>query len=355
MKRFTRFFSILYLAGFLLLPTGCHGIGDKSMSVTIIYSATVVLSLLILIAYFFMIRKKDLWFILLFSSIPIVNLGYQWLSVAKSLETALWANRLSYLGSVVLPLAMLMIIINVTKLHYKRRLPMVLFGLAAVVFLIAASPGILDIYYKDVTLDFINGVTVLNKVYGVLHPLYLFYLLGYFSAMIVIIIRASIKKIIPSNAHAVVLLLAVFVNIGIWLFEQLSRIDFELLSVSYIICELFLLGLDYVLQEQEKLLEEQTAVLSASFVAAHAEPAPSFSTERIDRFIRGTHDLTHTERLVFDLYLQGKSTKEVLETLNIKENTLKYHNKNIYSKLGVTSRKELKEIAKHANICKSDS
>lgn len=51
--------------------------------------------------------------------------------------------------------------------------------------------------------------------------------------------------------------------------------------------------------------------------------------------------LTAKEREVFDLYLEGKSAKEIQETLLINPNTLKYHNKNIYSKLGVTSRKEL--------------
>jgi DNA-binding CsgD family transcriptional regulator len=42
----------------------------------------------------------------------------------------------------------------------------------------------------------------------------------------------------------------------------------------------------------------------------------------------------------------GKSTKDILTELNIKENTLKFHNKNIYSKLGVSSRKELIAISK---------
>ena len=36
--------------------------------------------------------------------------------------------------------------------------------------------------------------------------------------------------------------------------------------------------------------------------------------------------------------------------LNIKENTLKYHNKNIYGKLGVNSRKEILEIHKQIKI-----
>ena len=49
--------------------------------------------------------------------------------------------------------------------------------------------------------------------------------------------------------------------------------------------------------------------------------------------------------LRIQFYLEGKSTKEIMEEMSIKENTLKYHNKNIYSKLGVSSRKQLIEIA----------
>jgi DNA-binding CsgD family transcriptional regulator len=36
--------------------------------------------------------------------------------------------------------------------------------------------------------------------------------------------------------------------------------------------------------------------------------------------------------------------------LNIKENTLKFHNKNIYGKLGVSSRKQLLEIHKQIKL-----
>ena len=41
----------------------------------------------------------------------------------------------------------------------------------------------------------------------------------------------------------------------------------------------------------------------------------------------------------------GKTAKEIVEILGIKENTLKYHNKNIYSKLGISSRKQLLRFA----------
>ena len=44
-------------------------------------------------------------------------------------------------------------------------------------------------------------------------------------------------------------------------------------------------------------------------------------------FQQSINELTKTERMIFDAYIQSKSTKENLKDLNIKENTLKFHNK----------------------------
>lgn len=59
------------------------------------------------------------------------------------------------------------------------------------------------------------------------------------------------------------------------------------------------------------------------------------------RFLENLKKLTPTERRIFDLYFQGKQSKEIMELTGIKENTLKYHNRNIYGKLGINSRKQL--------------
>ena len=70
------------------------------------------------------------------------------------------------------------------------------------------------------------------------------------------------------------------------------------------------------------------------------------------QFLDHLHTLTPTERTVFELYVSGRSAKEIMEIMGIKENTLKYHNKNIYSKLGVASRKEL---LRYAALMKQDA
>lgn len=63
--------------------------------------------------------------------------------------------------------------------------------------------------------------------------------------------------------------------------------------------------------------------------------------DEYNRFLECLATLTRKEKEILELYIKGYSSKNILETLNITENTLKYHNRNIYSKLGVKSRKQL--------------
>ena len=67
--------------------------------------------------------------------------------------------------------------------------------------------------------------------------------------------------------------------------------------------------------------------------------------EEYQFFVENLGMLTPTEHRVYELYLSGNTAKQIAEILHITENTLKYHNKNIYSKLGISSRKQLLRYA----------
>lgn len=73
--------------------------------------------------------------------------------------------------------------------------------------------------------------------------------------------------------------------------------------------------------------------------------------DKYARFVECLHTLSTREREVFNLYVEGKSAKEIIAMLGITDNGLKFHNKNIYSKLGVASRKEL---LRYVTILKQD-
>ena len=98
--------------------------------------------------------------------------------------------------------------------------------------------------------------------------------------------------------------------------------------------------------QRKKAAAEKKASLLASQVKTEIDP------NEYKIFINGLTSLTPTEHKVFDYYISGKSAKEIMELTNIKESTLRYHNKNIYSKLGVHS---LKQMLILAEKLKSDS
>ena len=334
----------------MLLCTGCSAIGQKAASMSVIYGIAAALSLILLVVYCSIVKKRDPWYVLLFASVMVVNIGYFALSISRELGEALLANRVSYLGSVFLPLSMLMIIVNATHIRFRKWVPGSLLCLAVVMFFIAASPGYLPIYYKDVAFEIVDGVATLVKDYGPLHVLYLVYLLGYFGTMVVTIVYATLKDKIDSLAYAVIVAIAVFVNLGVWMIEQLVEVNFEFLSISYIISECFLLGLHFLIVETEKQklqIQQQASPLTA-------ETAPEKATQHLDQedidrlalFRDGLSRLTPKERELYEYYITGMTTDKIMEKMEIKENTLKFHSKNLYSKLGVNSRKQLVALEK---------
>jgi len=105
---------------------------------------------------------------------------------------------------------------------------------------------------------------------------------------------------------------------------------------------------DLALKQQQQQMDElqgehQKAQTEISRLAYSRKTEIDPDNYRV--FLDNIKTLTPTEQLVFNHYLDGKSAKEILAILNIKETTLKYHNRNIYDKLSVSSRKELLRYA----------
>lgn len=74
--------------------------------------------------------------------------------------------------------------------------------------------------------------------------------------------------------------------------------------------------------------------------------------DNYEAFKIGLKELTKTEKTIFNLYLQGKTAKEIANLLDIRESTLKFHNHNILEKLGVSSRKQM---LRYATLLKQES
>ena len=178
--------------------------------------------------------------------------------------------------------------------------------------------------------------------------------------MIATFTYAIFKRKIQTAMQAVIIASAVFINIGVWFLEQLVKIDFEILSVSYIITELFLLTLHLMIQENEWMLSNnkaditknpcivdcnteetlndivvtqisETEDLVEDTKEAECVPVTPEQDEKSIYFEQQLDTLTATERSIYKMHVDKMTTKDILLAMNIKENTLKYHNKNLQS------------------------
>lgn len=310
------------------------------------YGITTALSVLFFVLYRILVKKREFWLSLLFVCIALVNVGYLMLSLAKSVEFAIFANDVAYLGSVFLSTCMFLTIVKLCGFTVKKRTLIILLSLGALMFLIVATSGILPWYYKSVAIESINGATMLIKEYGVLHPLYAVYLGAYLVAMICAIVHSLIKKTGKAQKIAGILAFIVFINIAVWFVEKFSKWEFEFLAVSYVVSELLFIFLYWTIQDYVLIKEvphyspKQEIQLGISITTMPMET----KLGKVLSFVKESAPLAVREREILELILQNKKRKDIATELCISENTVKTYTRTLYSKLGVTSRSELYDL-----------
>ena len=320
--------------------------GAKNGNMAIAYSAIAVLSVMLLIGYLLWEKKKEKHLTLLFACVAIANCGYFLQSVAQGLSAALWANRISYLGCAYLVLLMLLIIADVCRIQMKKPALIALVAVSSFAFLLAAGADWQGLYYKSVAITQINGMTRLVKEYGPLHILYPIYLLGYFAMMVATILQTANSKKLSSPKYGIFLASVVLLNIGVWAVEQFADIDFEFLSVSYILTGIILLLIYGVLRDYG-IIQPGGALLSAQMLRnLQAKPEetvalPQGMEKMFSDFSEKVESLSPAERRVLNYYIAGHEIAEIPELAFISINTVKKHNRSIYQKLNVASRDEL--------------
>lgn len=309
------------------------------------YGVLFLLSLILLLWYWGFGQRKhnEVWLGVLYCGICVVNFGYLLLSLSQSVSFALFANKIAYLGQVFVPLCMFVLISGLCGYVYSRELKAVLVILAVIMFGLVATTGHLDWYYKSVNLDFQDGAAKLVKEYGVLHPVYLVYVLGYFGAMIGVLAASLKRGAVASQKVAGLMIVVVMGNIAMWLIEKLVARNFEFLAVSYVMSEFIFFFIYWILQDYVHVRD----------IPAPEEPGNRgpiivvdslTRCEKIERILsrlpQGKY-LTARQIEMLEGILDGKSRKEIAMELHLSENTVKMHMGLLYSNLGVSGKDEI--------------
>ena len=303
----------------------------------IAYGIMLFVSIGLLVGYCLLIKQKEPWLITLYVTICVVNLGYLLLAVSKTVDFALIANKIAYLGHIFLLISMFFNIIRICGFRYKKWLPITLISIGVLVLGIICTTGYLPWYYEEVSIEVVDGATKLVKTYGPLHTAYLVYVLAYFVAMIVAIILSIKKRMLASHKQAGLLAAVVLCNIAMWIVEKFVTWNFEFLSVSYILSGCMLLFLYWLMQDyvhKKEVEDKQTVVVVDS--ATRAETVQNVLSKLPDDVVLTSRQIEMLEGIV-----NGKTRKEIADSLHLSENTVKTHIATLYKTLGVTSKEEI--------------
>lgn len=174
-------------------------------------------------------------YVLMLVIINISNLGYLELSNAKTLEGALLANKISYLGGCFLPCFIIECICEVCKQKIPKWIRIVSLGLSGMAYCLVCTVGHFPIYYKDVALTFENGNTYLLKTYGPLHNLYLILLCAYFLVAFAIIIYSFFRQSEVSYKSTVILFGMMVFSSTLYMLGSRLEIKEQIIPLIYLI------------------------------------------------------------------------------------------------------------------------
>ena len=313
---------------------------------TVGYAICLTAAVGLLIAYLLMVKDKEFWLTMLHVCVAVVNLGYLLMSLANTVKFAVFGNDVAYLGSVFLSMCMFLTIVRLCGFKIKKAHVITCVSLGVLMFAIVVSSPMLPLYYKSVDIEMIDGAAKLVKEYGVLHPVYLVYLLGYFAAMIGTIIHSVRRKKIGDTKLAGFIAAIVCINIVVWLFEKMIRWEYEFLSVTYIASEFLLLIVYWMLQDyiHKNDIPTYTPAEKEELAIQITEMTMEAKLAKVLTFVKEDNPLSMREREILEMVIAGKKRREIADKMHLSENTVKTYTRTLYGKLGISCREELYEL-----------
>ena len=207
------------------------------------YDVLFAISLVMLIIYLFIWHKHfDIHFTMMFTFIAIQNLGYALTVHSKTLEEALTANKITYLGACFNILFMTLCVLEHCNIVINKLMRIGIFATIFVLYGFVLTMGRNGLFYKDVDFEIRDGVgTLIKNEYGPMHTVYRIVLAGLFLTAFVVIIYTYFKKRDVSKHNAQLLFAAEAVSFFSFFGGRLIFKNFELLPLAYIASEVMFL------------------------------------------------------------------------------------------------------------------
>lgn len=183
-------------------------------------------------------RHYDVHITLLFVLIPIVNLAHLLLAESRTLDAALLAAKLIYLGGPFLQLLIMLSVFGLCRINVNRWIRLALLLLCIVGYFFVLTIGRIGLFYKSATLVSAHGVSTLHKVYGPMHTFMQGIVILYFLISVVVIVRTMLRNNQIGRKILIMMIFPEIVSVFGYFIGRILVPDVELLPLTYVSAQL---------------------------------------------------------------------------------------------------------------------
>ena len=210
--------------------------------VTAYYLILLGISGLLSVLYYVLMKKHySVYMTLLFTIIPISNIGFLLFSLSQSKEAALVSEKFFYLGGCFVGYLMMACIMEWCKMEVNKLFKLVYFAFSMAMFGIALASGyVRDLFYAETYFERVDDVVYLKRVFGTMLWAYLAMNGIYILMNLIILVYSLIKQKKASRIIIILMLVYQFIYAFDFFGWKFISSTFEILPIGYIILQILM-------------------------------------------------------------------------------------------------------------------
>ena len=219
-----------------------NGMKDSFSWQSVVYLGLFVFVMILLVIYAGRWQKGfSVYFTLIFTIIPVAVLGTYYLSVSKTADEALNAQKIVYVGGVFLVYFFTLAILDLCNISVPKWIRVLVLLDSGLMFLIIQTTEYTGLFYTKYSLSIVNDGVYLERAYGPMHSVYVF-TMGIYMVVVLISVLYSLcfKKNVPKK-RAVLLLVVEGICFDAYVVEKTIDLNLSLSVLSYAIAEIVFL------------------------------------------------------------------------------------------------------------------
>lgn len=293
------------------------------------YFLVFVLSVIMLIMFIVNNKYVNSLYLLFSIIFAIGNLGRFILATSSGLETAIFANKLVYLGGCFMPFIVFLVVAELSDFKLPRIERIILLMCSTVMMAFAMTVGYTKVFYESVQLKYHFGFYYLDKVYGPAHALYVAHIIMYAILLTLLLIYSYRRSKTVSHKTVASICMFGIAVFATYLIGAAIQLSFDLVSVAYLFLSFFMLSFferidmydmsSSIISTVDRIQEYAYIVfdLRNRYVNANAYAKllfPELNDVRVDEYIRQGDSYFHKE-VVDWFYNSIHSHKDDLESV----------------------------------------